>query len=201
MSLVRFQLLYDTGDQCHEALVKLRWPDSFVCPRCAERRHSFCKPKPVFQCSSRRLQASVKADIFFHKSRTRLIKWFCTIYFMATARNDVVALELMRNLDVIWSCLKGWKGFAETRFEHPYKATGGGRPRDSKFKRVNILLSNMQFVIIGTCRSCDSQHLPLYMAAHEWRFNWRFESGENTDHLVRAALATKPAPYREIIAI
>ena len=48
MSLARFQRLYGTQEQCHEALVKMRWPGGFVCPRCGERRHSFCKPKRVF---------------------------------------------------------------------------------------------------------------------------------------------------------
>ncbi|MEO0811043.1 MAG: IS1595 family transposase [Pseudomonadota bacterium] len=296
MSLGTFQRHYGTEEQCHEALMRMRWPDGFVCPRCSGRHHSFCKPKRVFQCSACRLQTSVKAGTIFHKSQTPLTKWFCTMHFMTTAKNDVAALELMRHLDVTWKCanlikqklmevmfqrnsmyklegdiqiddayqggeksgktgrgagnkapfivavqtrsgrpvfahircvtgftkkairayaeraikagsrvlsdgLKCWKGFAEAGLEHMVKVTGGGRPRDSEFKWVNTLLGNVQSAIIGTCRSCNSQHLPRYLAAYEWRFNRRFELDKNIERLARAALTTKPTPYRKIIAI
>ena len=38
----------------------------------------------------------------FHQSQTPLSKWFLAMYFMTTAKNDVVVLELMRHLDVKW---------------------------------------------------------------------------------------------------
>ena len=94
-----------------------------------------------------------------------------------------------------------WKAFAEAGLEHIAKVTGSGRPRDGAFKWVNTLLGNTQSAIIGTCRSCDSQHLPRYLAAYEWRYNRRFELHKNIERLTRAALTTKPAPHREIIAI
>lgn len=94
-----------------------------------------------------------------------------------------------------------WNGLAEAGLEHIRKVTGGGRPRDGEFKWVNTLLGNMQSAIVGTCRSCDSQHLPRYLAAYEWRFNRRFALGENIGRLARAALTTKPTPRQEIIAI
>jgi len=299
MSLATFQRLYGTEEQCHEAVIKMRWPDGFACPRCGGRCYSYCKPKRVFQCSGCRLQTSAKAGTIFHKSQTPLTKWFLAMYFITTAKNDVAALELMRHLDVTWKCawlikqklmevmfqrnsmykLEGdiqiddayqggekpaipgksgrgarskapfivavqtrngrpifahircvagftkkairayaeraikagscvlsdglgcWKGFAEAGLEHIRKVTGGGRPREGEFKWVNTLLGNMQSAIIGTCRSCDSQHLPRYLAAYEWRYNRRFELDKNIGCLTRAALATKPAPHREIIAI
>ena len=296
MSFATFQRLYGTEELCHEALVKMRWPDGFVCPRCGGRHYSFCKPKRVFQCSDCRLQTSAKAGTIFHKSQTPLTKWFLAMYFIMTAKNDVAALELMRHLDVTWKCawlikqklmevmfqrnsmyklegdiqiddayqggeksgktgrgagnkapfivavqtrngrpifahirciagftkkairayaecaikagsrvlsdgLRCWKAFAEVGLEHIAKVTGGGRPREGEFKWVNTLLGNMQSAIIGTCRSCDSQHLPRYLAAYEWRYNRRFELHKNIERLTRAALTTKPAPHREIIAI
>jgi len=53
-----------------------------------------------------------------------------------------------------------WKGFAEAGLEHTCKVSGGGRPRGGAFKWVNTPLGNTQSAIIGTCRSCDSQHIP-----------------------------------------
>lgn len=299
MSFATFYRLYGTEEQCHEALVKMRWPDGFICPRCGGRHHSFCKPKRVFQCSACRRQTSAKAGTIFHQSQTPLTKWFLAMYLMTTAKNDVAALELMRHLDVTWDTswlikqklmeamsqrnsiyklegdiqiddayqggekpaipgksgrgarskapfivavqtrsgrpvfahircvagftkkaicdyakrciaagsrvlsdgLKCWNGFVEAGLEHTHKVTGGGRPRDGEFKWVNTLLGNMQSAIIGTCRSCDSQHLSRYLAAYEWRFNRRFALGENLGRLARAALTAKPTPRQEIIAI
>ena len=37
-------------DQCHAALVKMRWPDGFVCPKCKGRVHAYCEPRKLFQC-------------------------------------------------------------------------------------------------------------------------------------------------------
>ena len=104
MSIATFQLLYGTEEQCHAALVKMRWPGGFVCPHCGGQRYSFCKPRRVFQCSACRRQTSAKAGTIFHQSQTPLSKWFLAMYFMTTAKNDVAALELMRHLDVTWDC-------------------------------------------------------------------------------------------------
>src|SRR5262249_10549837 len=39
---------------------------------------------------------------FFHKSRTPLVKWFLAMHLMTSAKNDIAALELARQLDVKW---------------------------------------------------------------------------------------------------
>jgi hypothetical protein len=35
LSMAEFLRLYGTEDQCHAAVVAMRWPGGFVCPRCA----------------------------------------------------------------------------------------------------------------------------------------------------------------------
>ena len=52
LGMSEFQRLYGTEEQCHAALVAMRWPDGFVCPKCAKKKYSFCSPKRLFQCSS-----------------------------------------------------------------------------------------------------------------------------------------------------
>ncbi len=94
-----------------------------------------------------------------------------------------------------------WNGFAEAGLKHVRKVTGGGPQREGEFKWVNTLPGNVKPAIIGTCRSCDIQHVPRYLAAYEWRFNRRFELSKNLERLAHTALITKPTPYREIIAI
>lgn len=102
LSMAEFHRLYGTEEQCHAALVKMRWPDGLVCPRCAGGSHGFCAPKRLFQCTDCRLQTSARAGTIFQKSRTPLTKWFLAMHLMTVAKNDIAALELARQLDVKW---------------------------------------------------------------------------------------------------
>jgi hypothetical protein len=102
LSMAEFMRLYGTEAQCHAALVEMRWPDGFVCPKCEERRHSFCEPKRLFQCTACRLQTSARAGTIFHKSHTPLTKWFLAMHLMTSSKNDISGLELSRQLGVKW---------------------------------------------------------------------------------------------------
>ena len=102
LGMAEFIALYGTEELCHEALVKMRWPDGFVCPKCAKRRYSFCAPKKLFQCSSCHRQTSVRAGTVFQKSRTPLTKWFLAMHLLTGSKNDISGLELARQIDVKW---------------------------------------------------------------------------------------------------
>jgi ribosomal protein L37AE/L43A len=102
LGLGEFQKLYGTEEQCHDHLVQQRWPNGFVCPKCAQTKHSYAAPKRIFQCSACRTQTSAKSGTLFHASRTPLTKWYLAIHLVASSKNDVAALELARQLDVKW---------------------------------------------------------------------------------------------------
>lgn len=102
LGLAEFNARYGREDQCHAALIQMRWPDGFVCPKCGERKYSYAKPRRVFQCSVCRTQTTVKAGTIFHKSKTPLVKWFLAIYLLTQSKNDIAALELARQLGVKW---------------------------------------------------------------------------------------------------
>jgi len=88
------------------ALIEMRWPDGFVCPRCGRVRHSWSPARRLFQCSDCRLQTSAKAGTIFHKSKTPLTKWFLAMHLITSAKNDISGLELGRQLGVKWDT--GW---------------------------------------------------------------------------------------------
>ena len=67
LSFSEFTALYGHEEQCHAALIEMRWPEGFVCPRCGGRRHSYATARRIFQCSTCRTQTSVKAGTIFHK--------------------------------------------------------------------------------------------------------------------------------------
>ena len=100
LSLDRFLSQYGSEEQCHARLVSLRWPDGFECPKCGGRQHGKIGPRKLFQCSACRHQASVKAGTIFAASKLPLTKWFLAIYLMTQSKNDIAALELMRQLGV-----------------------------------------------------------------------------------------------------
>lgn len=102
LGMAEFQRLYGTEDQCHEHLGAERWPDGFVCPACGGRTHSYAHRKRIFQCSTCRKQTSTRSGTIFHASRTPLTKWYLAIHLLTSAKNDVAALELARQLDVKW---------------------------------------------------------------------------------------------------
>lgn len=102
LSTEEFNQLYGSEVQCHAALVKMRWPNGFVCPKCDETKHSYCEPRRVFQCRKCRVQTSVRAGTIFHKSQTPLTKWFLAMHLITASKNDIASLEMARQMDVKW---------------------------------------------------------------------------------------------------
>jgi len=102
LSLAEFNARYGREKQCHAALIEMRWPEGFVCPKCGGRKYSYAKARQIFQCSTCRTQTSAKAGTIFHKSGTPLVKWFLAIYLLTQSKNDIAALELARQLGVKW---------------------------------------------------------------------------------------------------
>ena len=102
LSMAEFMRRYGSEEQCHAALVEMRWPDGFVCPACGSKEHGLSAQRRLFQCKNCRKQTSAKAGTIFHRSKTPLTKWFLAIHLMTSAKNDVAALELARQLDVKW---------------------------------------------------------------------------------------------------
>jgi ribosomal protein L37AE/L43A len=102
LGLAEFNSRYGREEKCHTALIQMRWPDGFACPRCGERKYSYTSVRRVFQCSACRAQTTAKAGTIFHKSRTPLTKWFLAIYLLTQSKNDIAALELARQLGVKW---------------------------------------------------------------------------------------------------
>jgi ribosomal protein L37AE/L43A len=102
LGLAEFNVRYGSEEQCHAALIQMRWPEGFVCPKCGERIYSYSAARLVFQCSACRAQTTVKAGTILHKSRTPLTKWFLAIYLLTQSKNDIAALELSRQLGVKW---------------------------------------------------------------------------------------------------
>ena len=61
-----FREAFGTKEQCRAALVRLRWPDGFVCPCCGHREHCVLAGRGLYQCNRCKKQTSPTAGTIFH---------------------------------------------------------------------------------------------------------------------------------------
>ena len=100
MSDEGFRKAFGTEEQCRAALVRLRWPDGFVCPSCGHRGHCVLAGRGLYQCNRCKKQTSPTAGTIFHATKLPLTLWFAAIHLIVTAKNGISSVELGRRLGV-----------------------------------------------------------------------------------------------------
>ena len=95
-----FREAFGTKEQCRAALVRLRWPDGFVCPCCGHREHCVLAGRGLYQCNRCKKQTSPTAGTIFHATKLPLTLWFAAIHLIVTAKNGISSVELGRRLGV-----------------------------------------------------------------------------------------------------
>ena len=104
LSMPEFLQRYGTEEQCAAALQAARWPSGFVGPACG----GAATPRFVRgglryrQCGTCRHQTSLLAGTVFEASKLPLTRWFLAMQLLTQAKNNVSALELMRQLGVCY---------------------------------------------------------------------------------------------------
>lgn len=95
---------YGTQEQCEAAVRQWRWPEGFICPRCAQSWHSEFRRsgRLYFQCCGCRYQCSLVSGTIFESTKLALPKWFVAMHLITQAKNNVSALELMRHVGVTY---------------------------------------------------------------------------------------------------
>ena len=100
LSDAAFREAFGTEEQCRTALVRLRWPDGFVCPCCGHREHCVLAGRGLYQCNRCKTQTSPTAGTIFHATKLPLTLWFAAIHLIVTAKNGISSVELGRRLGV-----------------------------------------------------------------------------------------------------
>ena len=96
-NLKEFNARFGTEKACRAYLVRLRWPDGFLCPRCRGRESSPVRTV-LLRCRDCRHQTSVTAGTIFQGTRTSLRLWFQAMWWVTSQKNGVSALGLQRVL-------------------------------------------------------------------------------------------------------
>jgi len=98
LSLFDFQKQFPDEQSCFDYLVKIRWPDGFICPKCGHNKYYKLQRNKLFQCRKCGRQTSVTAGTVFHKLRHPLQRLFWAVYLLAVSKKGISALELQRKL-------------------------------------------------------------------------------------------------------
>ena len=108
-TLLEFERWFQTEDACRDYLIRLRWPEGFVCPLCS-RRQFWRTRRGVLICGSCRKETSVTAGTVFQGIHLPLRAWFRVLWWVTNQKTGVSALGLQRLLGMgsyrtAWTCL------------------------------------------------------------------------------------------------
>jgi transposase-like protein len=95
--LMAFEEQFSSEEACREYLRRLRWPDGFVCPRCAHRA-AWPAGRQRLICARCRYQASLTAGTLFQDTHKPLRLWFRALWHVTSQKNGASALGLQRVL-------------------------------------------------------------------------------------------------------
>lgn len=88
---------FRTEQACRDYLLRLRWPEGFVCPRC-RGRSAWTTNRNLLVCAGCQYQVSLTAGTIFQDTRKPLTMWFRAIWWVTTQKNGASALGLQRIL-------------------------------------------------------------------------------------------------------
>jgi len=95
--LAELETRFGTEQACRDYLLKLRWPEGFVCQRC-RGRSAWTTNRNLLVCAGCQYQASLTAGTIFQDTRKPLTMWFRAIWWVTAQKNGASALGLQRIL-------------------------------------------------------------------------------------------------------
>lgn len=96
-TLREFEALFSGEGACREYLFRLRWPDGFICPRCATHGGWSAKSGKMV-CSGCRFGTTVTAGTIFQDSHQPLTTWFRAMWWITNQKTGLSGLGLQRLL-------------------------------------------------------------------------------------------------------
>ena len=97
---------FPDDDACRDYLMRLRWPDGFVCPRCGATG-AWPATRGRLVCRSCRHQASVTAGTIFQGTHKPLRLWFYAIWQITSQKTGASAVAVQQSLG-LGSYLTAW---------------------------------------------------------------------------------------------
>jgi transposase-like protein len=96
-TLFEFDDMFATEAACLNYVLRLRWPEGFICPRCGHEK-GWMSARGLFVCSACAYQVSVKVGTIFQDSRKPLTMWFRAAWWITSQKTGASALNLQKIL-------------------------------------------------------------------------------------------------------
>jgi len=96
-------IFFANPDNCHEFMMKLRWPDGRVlCPHCDSANVQYLPNARVFKCYQKHpLQKfSLKIGTIFEDSPIDMSKWLPVMWMLVNCKNGISSWEIHRAIGV-----------------------------------------------------------------------------------------------------
>ena len=100
MSIMDFESRFPDDKSCHDYLMKLKWPNGFMCRYCKHNHYCSTLRYGEHRCTKCRKVESTTAHTLFHKVKFGIRKAFYMVYFISTNKKGISAAELSRKIDV-----------------------------------------------------------------------------------------------------
>jgi len=94
-SLRELRARFATEADCEKFLFRVRFPQGFVCPRCAEPRGWPLQVRRLIECANGH-KVSLTAGTILHGTRQDLSTWFHAAYLVSTLTPGISALQFQR---------------------------------------------------------------------------------------------------------
>ena len=94
---------FGTERACREYLLKLRWPEGFVCPRC-RGTSSWMTKRNLLVCAGCGYQVSLTAGTIFQDTRKPLVLWFRAFWWVTAQKHGASAL----GCSAFWAWAATW---------------------------------------------------------------------------------------------
>jgi len=108
MTFDEFVRSFSTEEQCRDYLVKLRWPNGFICPKCGGTKY-WRVTNILYECKCGRQTSAISGTIF-QDTRKPLKSWFTAIWWITTQKNGASAEGLqqvlgLKSYETAWAWL------------------------------------------------------------------------------------------------
>lgn len=100
---------FSTEEACRSYLVRLRWPNGFLCGRCGNLE-AWERGRGLLRCRACKTDVSVTSGTIFHGSHIPLRVWFRAMWGITNQKSGISAAGLQRALGfgsyrTAWTCL------------------------------------------------------------------------------------------------
>ncbi len=96
-TVIEFVDRFSTDKACWDYLIKIRWPDGFICPKCGGTK-GWINLRDIFECASCSYQTSITAGTILEGTRKSLREWFHAMWWVCTQTTGGSAKGLQRLL-------------------------------------------------------------------------------------------------------